>query len=395
MDPIVNNHLINAYKDLESSLSQAYTDLYFCFENGKLKLVLSTLHNNIIECFKKMNSRLPSTENSNNHYWADDSRKLKFNIELALYLQKEFKDSELSFWIDEYYYNVFKQCLNFLKSSEGSEIPLGMQKITIYEAIPIFVKLNSISNPEVNKNYSLDLIGDGSYAKVYKYYDEFYKHYFALKKLNKKVNDKEIQRFIKEFNIMKQINNPYILKVYSLDENKKEYIMEYVDFTLKEYIHKNNSKLSSDERISLGIQIIKGIKTLWNKNILHRDISLKNILIKQYDDIVVIKISDFGLVKELNSELTSENTEIKGSLNEISRLQKKGFNNYDKSDEIYALSRVLYFIATGRTNLINTKCDFLEKGINDNVKNRYNNLDDLMRDFKHYIKKKYIINVYY
>ncbi|EAI3020146.1 protein kinase family protein, partial [Campylobacter jejuni] len=376
MDPIVNNHLINAYKDLESSLSQAYTDLYFCFENGKLKLVLSTLHNNIIECFKKMNSRLPSTENSNNHYWADDSRKLKFNIELALYLQKEFKDSELSFWIDEYYYNVFKQCLNFLKSSEGSEIPLGMQKITIYEAIPIFVKLNSISNPEVNKNYSLDLIGDGSYAKVYKYYDEFYKHYFALKKLNKKVNDKEIQRFIKEFNIMKQINNPYILKVYSLDENKKEYIMEYVDFTLKEYIHKNNSKLSSDERISLGIQIIKGIKTLWNKNILHRDISLKNILIKQYDDIVVIKISDFGLVKELNSELTSENTEIKGSLNEISRLQKKGFNNYDKSDEIYALSRVLYFIATGRTNLINTKCDFLEKGINDNVKNRYNNLDD-------------------
>ncbi|EAH5819528.1 protein kinase family protein, partial [Campylobacter coli] len=384
MDPIVNNHLINAYKDLESSLSQAYTDLYFCFENGKLKLVLSTLHNNIIECFKKMNSRLPSTENSNNHYWADDSRKLKFNIELALYLQKEFKDSELSFWIDEYYYNVFKQCLNFLKSSEGSEIPLGMQKITIYEAIPIFVKLNSISNPEVNKNYSLDLIGDGSYAKVYKYYDEFYKHYFALKKLNKKVNDKEIQRFIKEFNIMKQINNPYILKVYSLDENKKEYIMEYVDFTLKEYIHKNNSKLSSDERISLGIQIIKGIKTLWNKNILHRDISLKNILIKQYDDIVVIKISDFGLVKELNSELTSENTEIKGSLNEISRLQKKGFNNYDKSDEIYALSRVLYFIATGRTNLINTKCDFLEKGINDNVKNRYNNLDDLMRDFKHY-----------
>ncbi|EDA4548937.1 protein kinase family protein, partial [Campylobacter jejuni] len=385
----VNNHLINAYKDLESSLSQAYTDLYFCFENGKLKLVLSTLHNNIIECFKKMNSRLPSTENSNNHYWADDSRKLKFNIELALYLQKEFKDSELSFWIDEYYYNVFKQCLNFLKSSEGSEIPLGMQKITIYEAIPIFVKLNSISNPEVNKNYSLDLIGDGSYAKVYKYYDEFYKHYFALKKLNKKVNDKEIQRFIKEFNIMKQINNPYILKVYSLDENKKEYIMEYVDFTLKEYIHKNNSKLSSDERISLGIQIIKGIKTLWNKNILHRDISLKNILIKQYDDIVVIKISDFGLVKELNSELTSENTEIKGSLNEISRLQKKGFNNYDKSDEIYALSRVLYFIATGRTNLINTKCDFLEKGINDNVKNRYNNLDDLMRDFKHYIKKIY------
>ncbi|EJP1687148.1 protein kinase family protein, partial [Campylobacter coli] len=377
-----------AYKDLESSLSQAYTDLYFCFENGKLKLVLSTLHNNIIECFKKMNSRLPSTENSNNHYWADDSRKLKFNIELALYLQKEFKDSELSFWIDEYYYNVFKQCLNFLKSSEGSEIPLGMQKITIYEAIPIFVKLNSISNPEVNKNYSLDLIGDGSYAKVYKYYDEFYQCDFALKRLNKKANTKETERFLKEFEIMKNINNPYILKVYSLNKDRNEYIMEYADFTLEKYIKQNNSKLSSDEKISLGCQIIKGIEILWNNNLLHRDISLTNVLLKKYDDIYpVVKISDFGLVKEISSQLTSENTEVKGSLNEISRLQKKGFKNYDKSDEIYALSRVLYFVATGKTNMEKAKCNFLQKATDENTENRYKNLNDLKKDFISFCKK--------
>ncbi|MBX0795028.1 protein kinase [Campylobacter jejuni] len=390
MDSIINNHLANAYKSLEPELSQAYIDLYSCFGNEKLKLVFSSLHKNIIECFKKMNTRLPSTETSNKHYWAYYSRQLKSNIELAVNLQKEFKNSELSFQIDKYYDSVFMQCLDFLKDRDGSEMPLGMQKIIIYETIPIFTKSNSIINPKVDKNYPLELIGNGAYAKVFKYHDEFYQCSFALKRLNKEANDKEVKRFFKEFEIMKQINNPYILKVYSLDENKREYIMEYVDFTLEKYIHKNNSKLLPDERINLGIQIIKGIKALWNKDILHRDISLKNILIKQYDDIAVIKISDFGLIKEINSQLTSENTEVKGCLNEISRLQKKGFNNYDKSDEIYALSRVLYFVATGKTNLIDAQCDFLEKGINDNIKIRYNNLDDLMKDFRCYIN-----NVYY
>ncbi|EOJ2647191.1 protein kinase family protein, partial [Campylobacter coli] len=214
---------------------------------------------------------------------------------------------------------------------------------------------------------------------------------FALKRLDKKANDKEIERFLKEFEIMKSINHPYILKVYSLDKDRKEYIMEYADFTLEKYIKQNNSQLSSDEKISLGCQIIKGIKILWDKNLLHRDISLTNVLLKKYDDIYpVVKISDFGLVKEISSKLTSKNTEVKGSLNEISRLAKKGFNNYDESDEIYALSRVLYFVATGRTNMEKTECDFLQKGTDENIKNRYKNLNDLKKDFISFLKNKSI-----
>ncbi|MEF3269408.1 protein kinase domain-containing protein, partial [Campylobacter jejuni] len=83
-----------------------------------------------------------------------------------------------------------------------------------------------------NIEYQLENIGYGSYAKVFKYYDEFYQCDFALKRLNKKANTKETERFLKEFEIMKNINNPYILKVYSLNKDRNEYIMEYADFTL-------------------------------------------------------------------------------------------------------------------------------------------------------------------
>ncbi len=108
--------------------------------------------------------------------------------------------------------------------------------------------------------------------------------------------------------------------------------------------------------------MLKGIEILWNNNILHRDISFNNILLKLYDYIYpVIKISDFGLAKEINSDLTSIDTEIKGSLNDFSTLKIKGFNEYNIEDELYALTQVLYFITTGKENVKKANCDFLKK----------------------------------
>lgn len=354
-----------------------------------MQIIFSTLHSEIIKDFKAMNERLPVTQTSIRHYWAENSRRLKESIEIAKQLEKELKNSELSFEIDRYYNQIFNKCLEFLQSSYGSELPEGMEKIGIYEVIPIFKKSDFIKNSKTNIEYQLKNIGCGSYAKVFKYYDEFYQCDFALKRLNENANTKEIERFLKEFETMKNINNPYILKVYSLNKNRNEYIMEYADFTLEKYINQNNSKLLIDEKISLGCQIIRGIEILWNKKILHRDISFKNILLKIYDDIYpVVKISDFGLIKEIDSQLTSENTEVKGSLNEISRLQKKGFKNYDTSDEIYALSRVLYFVATGKTNMEKATCNFLQKATDENIENRYKNLNDLRKDFVSFLKNR-------
>ncbi|EAK1359789.1 protein kinase family protein [Campylobacter coli] len=390
MENLITNAIVVAFEKIENQLDKEYSKLYFNFNDEKLKLIFSTLHKDIIFCFERMNQRLPSIEEGN-HYWANESRILQSSIEIALNLENKLKDSNLSFEIDKYYADIFTKCLKFLKSSGGSTIPIGMEKIEIYKTISIFKKSDSINNLKTNVYYQLKNIGEGAYAKVFKYYDEFYQCNFALKRLDKKANDKEIKRFLKEFQIMKSINNPYILKVYSLDKDRKEYIMEYADFTLEKYIKQNNSQLSSDEKINLGCQIIKGIKILWDKNLLHRDISLTNVLLKKYDDIYpVVKISDFGLVKEISSKLTSKNTEVKGSLNEISRLAKKGFNNYDESDEIYALSRVLYFVATGRTNMEKTECDFLQKGTDENIKNRYKNLNDLKKDFISFLKNKSI-----
>lgn len=60
---------------------------------------------------------------------------------------------------------------------------------------------------------------------------------------------------------------------------------------------------------------------------MHRNLSPSNVLIKAYNDVLVIKISDFGLAKDSNNEVTTVNTEFKGYFND-SNLKLEGFNNY-------------------------------------------------------------------
>ena len=65
------------------------------------------------------------------------------------------------------------------------------------------------------------------------------------------------------------------------------------------------------------MQIFKGFSYIHSKGYLHRDISFTNVLLQHYEnDLTIVKISDFGLVKMKQSDLTSFGSEIKGSLND-------------------------------------------------------------------------------
>lgn len=227
-------------------------------------------------------------------------------------------------------------------------------------------------------------IGEGSYATVLKCYDSFYGTYFALKRAKRDLSDKELERFKREFDSTHTLNSPYIIKVFKFDASSNEYIMEYADKTLYDYIDKNNSKLPEQQRISIIKQILKGFEYIHSRNYLHRDISASNILIKEYDDVIVVKISDLGLVKLPDSKLTSLSTNIKGQLNDPS-LSDEGFQNYTMIHETYALTKLIYFILTGKSNMSISKIknpklrDFVVKGISDNKNDRYSSIAEMRK----------------
>lgn len=382
----IANFIETQYRELEDKLNYEYIDLYESFSNIKLREVLSTLHSILIEKYKLMNSRLPTNENTN-HYWAEDSRILLDAISMIKSLKQALKNTIYSFEIDEYYEKILRKSEEFLETYGGSQIPMHMEKIELYYTIPIFRKSDSIkiNNIAEDNYFEIKLIGAGSYAQVFKYEDKFYNKIFALKRAKKDLSQKELIRFKNEFEKMKELNSPYIVEVFRYDENKNEYIMEYMNYTLQEYINKNNSKLTLIQRKNIINQILKGFMYIHSKGYLHRDISPKNILLKEYEDVLVAKISDFGLVKIPNSDLTTVNTEFKGYFNDP-QLMVDGFDTYDIEHETYALTRLIYFILTGKTNVSKDKnssiAAFIEKGISVNKNLRFKNVDEIFIDLK-------------
>ncbi|MBN2953568.1 MAG: protein kinase family protein [Fusicatenibacter saccharivorans] len=384
----IENYIESQYRELLScsQINAEYSDLYKSFRNKRLREILMTLHHDLVGLFRTMNERLPTGEHEA-HFWAEPSRDLIKRIEIIFSLVSSLKETPLAFQIDPYYLDLLTRCRDFLSSSGGSSLPPNMAKVELYYTLPIFLPLSSItiSHKQQDFTFDLKLIGSGSYANVYKYKDTFYNRPFILKRAKKELTDKEVARFKREFDVMNDLSSPYILEVYCYNPDKNEYIMEYMDYTLDGYIAAHNSTLTIVQRKGIAQQILRAFDYLHSKGHLHRDISPKNILIKEYDDTLVVKLSDFGLVKIPDSTLTTVNTEFKGYFNDPA-LVVEGFNTYGIVHETYALTRVIYFVMTGKTNtekITNQNLRaFVEKGLNPDKIKRFQNIRDMISAFK-------------
>lgn len=379
----VDNVLESTIRDLNAHgiTSFEYEDLYNEIDNEKLKIIFSWLHAGYISLFKTMNERLPTHEYGA-HFWAEPSRDLIFIIELTISLQSSLKKTKWAFSVDEYYDSLIRQCRIFLSKSGGSAIPPHMEKVELCYVEPIFHLTESVViNGEIHSYIAnLKQIGEGSYANVYKYKDKFYNRYFVLKRAKSNLDEKELQRFKREFEEMQMLNSPYIVEVYSYNDNPHEYTMELMDCSLEKYINTHNSSMPTSERKNIIMQLLRAYGYLHSKGIFHRDISINNVLLKLYDDVIVVKISDFGLVKLADSELTSENTEFKGSLNDPA-LKIEGFSNYSLIHELYAITLLFAYILTGKSNWAKITDPavkaFMEKGTNPDKTKRYQTLKEL------------------
>lgn len=384
----IENYIEAQYRELlsNSKIDAEFSELYTGIKHTKLREILATLHHDFISLFRMMNERLPTKENEA-HFWADPSRSLIKTIEITLGLFNALKNTKLAFEINEYYFELIKKCRDFLSSSGGSTLPPHMDKVDLFYTVPLFTpnSIVTIDYPQTTRSFSLKQIGNGSYANVYKYRDMFYDKNFVLKRAKKDLTPKELERFRREFDEMKEFSSPYILEVHRYDEAKNEYIMEYMDYTLDSFIQKNNSSIATGLRKSIVNQILRAFGYIHSKDRLHRDISPKNILLKEYHDIHVVKIGDFGLVKVPDSSLTAANTDFKGYFNDPS-LVVDGFDTYSILHETYALTRIVYFVMTGRTNtdvIPNSKLrEFVNKGLNSDKSMRFKTITEMVQAFR-------------
>ncbi|HFK1432950.1 TPA: protein kinase family protein [Bacillus cereus] len=290
-----------------------------------------------------------NTKSQSGHYNADESRMLYKLITDINTLQDHTIDTPFAFELNSNYSQYLGYCKTFLRTSSGSPLPNAFIPAKLEEINPIFTLKSGITAVRSTSIFTFpaEEIGGGSYATVYKYLDPLYDHEFAYKQALDDLTEDEKERFYREFDVMKNLNHPFILDVYSLNKEQNYYIMECVDETLEDYVEQHSDHKFINEKLMFVRQICNAFQYIHSKEILHRDISPKNILIKHLDGSKMIKVSDFGLVKIPGSKLTRFGTELKGSLNDP-HLGLTGFKNYEMCHETYALTRLIYYIFTSR-----------------------------------------------
>lgn len=255
--------------NIEYFIEQKYQGLHFqdvltteplyddyCNDNVYFKKLLAIMHQEFNRLFSFMYSKL----NSNGHYNALESRDLLNYIKLYKDTSYVLKDTEYAFKIKDEYKQLIENCATFLQKLGGSPIPGDLIKIELLEYEPIFEMSQNVLIPTINteRRYPIKLIGEGSYAHVFKYKDEFYNKFFVIKRAKKELDPKELQRFKREYEIMKSLHSPHVLEVYHYDEDKNEYYAEYADETLYNFIS-HNPNLDIVKRINIANQIFKGL----------------------------------------------------------------------------------------------------------------------------------------
>ena len=97
--------------------------------------IFSVCHNRLFYELKELNNRIATVSR---HYRADDSRSLIKTIHIIFDLYETLKNTKYEFKINSLYFDYLSNALNFLKSTNGTEIPENVAQIQIIKYERIF-----------------------------------------------------------------------------------------------------------------------------------------------------------------------------------------------------------------------------------------------------------------
>lgn len=103
---------------------------------------------------------------------------------------------------------------------------------------------------------------------------------------------------------MQSINQENIIKLYEVIKTKKNYyiVLEYCAGGDLHKFLKKRKRISEHEVQSILYQLSNGFRVLYQKDIIHRDIKLSNLLFLDKTPNSLVKIADFGFAKLIQSE---------------------------------------------------------------------------------------------
>ncbi|KAK9080095.1 hypothetical protein SSX86_001770 [Deinandra increscens subsp. villosa] len=197
----------------------------------------------------------------------------------------------------------------------------------------------------VENYHVIELVGEGSFGKVYKGRRKFTGQTVAMKFILKHgKSEKDIQNLRQEIEILRKLKHENIIQMLDSFESPQEFcvVTEFAQGELFEILE-DDKCLPEDEVQKIAKQLVRALHYLHSNRIIHRDMKPQNILICAGG---VVKLCDFGFARAMSNN-TVVLRSIKGTplymAPELVREQP-----YTHTVDLWSLGVILYELFVGQ-----------------------------------------------
>ncbi|GAX79537.1 hypothetical protein CEUSTIGMA_g6978.t1 [Chlamydomonas eustigma] len=196
------------------------------------------------------------------------------------------------------------------------------------------------------ENYHvIDLIGEGSFGKVYKGRRKCTGQITAMKFIMKHgKSEKDIKNLRQEIDILRGLRHENIIQMLDAFETKTDFcvVTEFAQGELFEILEDDQS-LPEDVVQGIAKQLVRALHYLHSNRIIHRDMKPQNILIGSHG---TVKLCDFGFARAMSCN-TMVLTSIKGTpLYMAPELVQE--QPYNHTVDLWSLGVILYELHVGQ-----------------------------------------------
>ena len=198
-------------------------------------------------------------------------------------------------------------------------------------------------------------IGDGGYGTVYRASHALLKRPTAVKVMLPQYATSEAakQRFQNEVQITSSLTHPNTVAVFDFGQTPEGtlyYAMEHLDGVTLEDLVRITGPQPAARVLRILYQVCGSLREAHGRGLIHRDIKPANVMLCERGDLYdVVKVLDFGLVKDLQSDEPNL-TQVEAMVGTPFYLAPELIRDaaaFSPASDLYALGGVAYYLLTG------------------------------------------------
>ncbi|MEX2175820.1 MAG: protein kinase [Pirellulaceae bacterium] len=237
---------------------------------------------------------------------------------------------------------------------------LGTREVQLEDLTSLLLRKEVLTNFQLDRLFKgerggyfygdfkvLYLIGNGTFARVYRAVDVKTGRIVAVKSLRKRFrDDREMTvQFIREGKIGMQLRHPNIVPIYEADHLPTPHLtMEFVEGrNLREFI-RVRKKMEPLEALRLGVDILAGLAYAAERGHTHRDLKMSNVLVTSRGQ---AKLVDFGLAGIQVSSGKQDDASNPRTIDYAGLERASGVRNNDPRSDLFFAGAILYNLLTG------------------------------------------------